>query len=98
MSLGEFLADMIALAALLVAVLAHRTQARLSRERTAIQAQVAAIEEGRRAEELEARRRAHVAAEFHPEVFVLRNEGPALARDVGCVPEALDNREAPVEL
>ncbi len=81
----------IALLALVVSIVVARRQ-------TAIQERVAAIEEARRAEEVEARGRARVtagivyvdarpamAAVTYPppdRLLMLRNEGPALARDV----------------
>jgi hypothetical protein len=68
----------IALAALAVSIVVARRQ-------TAIQERLAAIEEARRAEELEARGRASVTASLHRglDELTLRNEGPALARGVG---------------
>jgi hypothetical protein len=59
----------------------------VARQQTAIQARLAAIEEARRVEEVEARGRAWVTASFEPHPgqepsFVLVNEGPATARFV----------------
>jgi hypothetical protein len=103
----------IALVALVVSILVARRQ-------TTIQERVAAIEEARRDEEVEARTRAHVTASIAhargtegvvrsgvrsgeglveaapgPMVvwLVLRNEGPALARDVELVEEGTQPRE-----
>jgi hypothetical protein len=85
----------IALLALVVSIIVAQRQ-------TAIQERLAAVEEARRAEEVEARTRARVTASIMrvetpplirtvasspapiswPVLLVLRNEGPALARDV----------------
>ena len=77
----------VALVALVVSVVVAIRQ-------IAIQERVAAIEEARRAEEVAARARAQVTArisrgEPDPEL-VLRNEGPALARDVDALVRYLD--------
>jgi hypothetical protein len=80
----------------------------LARRQTDIQARVAAIEEARRAEEVEARGRARVTARFDPSFLVLclTNDGPATARGVTVEvrpigdgePPALDLRDLPIEL
>jgi hypothetical protein len=63
-----------------------REQTRIAREQTDIQARLAAIEEARRAEEVEARSLAQVTASFQPHGpdsrLVVHNQGPAIARDV----------------
>jgi Flp pilus assembly protein TadB len=73
----------IALAALVVSIVVARRQ-------TEIQERLAAVEEARRAEEVEARGRARVVVSIQHEKrgergrdewLVLHNEGPALARD-----------------
>jgi hypothetical protein len=80
----------IALAALIISVVVARRQ-------TAIQARVAAIEEARRAEEVEARGRARVRAELDLgwEVLSLTNEGPAAARGVTVEVTPVGDGEAP---
>jgi hypothetical protein len=82
----------IALAALLVSIVVARRQ-------TAIQERVAAIEEARRAEEVEARAQARVTASVVPggprTQLILHNEGPALARGVGLDVASLDGNPAP---
>jgi hypothetical protein len=80
----------------------------LARRQTDIQARVAAIEEARRAEEVEARGRARVTARFDPAFLVLclTNDGPATARGVTVEvrpigdgePPPLDLRDLPIEL
>ena len=80
----------------------------LARRQTDLQARVAAIEEARRAEEAEARRRARVTARFDVSfrVLCLTNDGPAAARGVSVEvrpigdgePPALDLRDLPVDL
>ena len=80
----------------------------LARRQTDIQARVAAIEEARRAEEAEARRRARVTARFDVSfrVLCLTNDGPAAARGVSVEvrpigdgePPVLDLRDLPVDL
>jgi hypothetical protein len=63
-----------------------REQTRIAREQTAIQKLLAAIDEARRAEEVEARSLAQVTASFQPHGpdsrLVVQNQGPAIARDV----------------
>jgi hypothetical protein len=85
----------IALGSLAVAFWVGRRQVKQSAEQTALQARVTAIEEARRTEEVEARRRALVTASFgalgiralsnynrrHPHLFI-KNEGSAQTRRV----------------
>jgi hypothetical protein len=80
----------------------------LARRQTDLTVRVAAIEEARRTEEMEARRRARVTARFDAsfQVLALTNHGPAAARDVsvevrpvgGGEPVALDLEGLPVDL
>jgi hypothetical protein len=90
----------IALLALVVSIVVARRQ-------IAIQERVAAIEEARRAEEIEAKGRARVTASLRIEweQLILRNEGPALARGVMLevedgpeVPPVFGTEELPVDL
>jgi hypothetical protein len=82
----------IALIALVVSIVVARWQ-------TAIQERLAAIEEARRAEEVEARSRAHMMASVIREgsrtTLVLRNPGAALARDVDIDVVSLDGHRQP---
>jgi hypothetical protein len=85
----------IALAALVVSIVVARRQTRIQEEQTGIQRRLAAIEEARRAEELEARGQARVTASIRREEdkrghrlrLVLVNEGPAVARSVTATVE-----------
>jgi hypothetical protein len=91
---------LIALAALFFTYRVSRRQTELAQQQTDVQARLTAVEEGRRAEEVEARRRARVVPSFRrPEPkrlrFVLTNEGPAAARDVRCQLEPLDGQPLP---
>ncbi len=91
---------LIALAALLYTHRVSRRQTELAQQQTDVQARLTAIEEGRRADEIDARRRARVVPAFRrvePKRlrFVLTNEGPAPARDVRCQLEALDGLQSP---
>jgi hypothetical protein len=91
---------LIALAALFFTLQVSRRQTELAQQQTDVQARLTAIEEGRCAEEIEARRRARVVPSFRrPEPgqlrFVLTNEGAAPARDVRCQLEPLDGRRLP---
>jgi hypothetical protein len=79
-----------------IAVLALAISAEVHLRQTAIQERVAAIEEARRAEEIEARGRARVTASMQREQrdtrgrdlrLVLHNDGPALARSVQAAVE-----------
>jgi hypothetical protein len=102
---------MIALGALAVAFWVGRRQVKQSAEQTALQARVTAIEEARRTEEVEARRRALVTASFgalgiramsnydrrHPHLF-LKNEGSAQARRVDVKVAALDKNSGSFEV
>jgi hypothetical protein len=97
----------IALAALVVSIVVAKRQ-------TAIQERVAAIEEARRAEEVEAQTRARVTASLvhqqrdarHQQTrLVLHNEGPALARNVEAeleegprIPSVIGLEALPVDL
>jgi hypothetical protein len=69
-----------------IALVALVVSFRVARRQTAIQERLTAIEEARRAEEVEARRLAQVTASFQPRgpdsQLVVHNQGPALARDV----------------
>jgi hypothetical protein len=101
----------IALAALVVSIVVAVKQAGVAREQTAIQERLAAVEEARRADEVEARSRARVTARIvrvdmppivstvpppPPSVWlVLHNEGAALARGVGLDVESLDGNPVP---
>lgn len=78
----------IALAALVVSI-------KVARRQTAIQERLTAIEEARRAEEVEARARARVTASFlrADSQLVLHNEGAALARDVTAEVASQDGAE-----
>lgn len=83
----------VALVALVVSMVVARRQ-------TGIQERVAAIEEARRAEEVEARTRARVTVSISREgsrtQLVLRNDGPAMARGVDFDIASLDgHRSAP---
>ncbi len=91
---------LIALAALLYTRSVSRRQAELAQQQTDVQARLTAIEESRRADEVDARRRARVVPTFtRPEPkrlrFVLTNQGPAPAREVDCQLDALDDRQPP---
>ncbi len=91
---------LIALIALLYTRSVSRRQTELAQQQTDVQARLTAIEEGRRADEVEARRHARVVPAFRrPEPnrlrFVLTNQAPAPARDVRCQLEALDGRQPP---
>jgi hypothetical protein len=91
---------LIALAALLVSYRVSRRQTALAQQQTDVQARLTAIEEARRADEVDARRRARVVPEFwRPEpkrlCFVLTNQGLAPAREVDCQLDALDDRQPP---
>jgi hypothetical protein len=84
---------LIALAALLVSLRVNRRQTELAQRLTA-------IEEARRADEVDARRRARVVPAFRrPEPkrlrFVLTNQGLAPAREVDCQIDPLDDRQLP---
>jgi len=88
---------LIALIALLYTRSVSRRQTELAQQQTDVQARLTAIEEGRRADEVEARRHARVVPAFRrPEPnrlrFVLTNQGPAPARDVRCQLQTLDGR------
>jgi hypothetical protein len=69
-----------------IALVALVVSFRIARRQTAIQERLTAIEETRRAEEVEARRLAQVTASFQPRgpdsQLVVHNQGPATARDV----------------
>jgi hypothetical protein len=69
-----------------IALVALVVSFRVARRQTAIQERLTAIEETRRAEEVEARRLAQVTASFQPRgpdsQLVVHNQGPATARDV----------------
>jgi hypothetical protein len=89
---------LIALIALLYTRRVSRRQTELAQQQTDVQARLTAIEEGRRADEVEARRHARVMPAFRrPEpntvLFVLTNEGLAPAREVRCKFDALDGLE-----
>src|SRR5262245_52520339 len=91
---------LIALAALFSTYRVSRRQTELARQQTDVQARLTAIDEGRRADEMDARRRARVVPSFwRPEPkrvrFVLTNEGPAPAREVRCKFDALDGLQPP---
>jgi len=91
---------LIALAALLSAYRVSRRQTELAQQQTDVQARLTAIEEGRRADEIDARRRARVVPAFwRPEPnrvrFVLTNQGQAPAREVRCKFDALDGAQPP---
>jgi hypothetical protein len=91
---------LIALAALFFTLRVSRRQTELAQQQTDVQARLTAIEEGRRADEIEARRHARVVPSFRrPDPkrlrFVLSNVGPAPAREVRCQLEALDGLQAP---
>jgi hypothetical protein len=91
---------LIALAALLYTRTVSRRQTELAQQQTDVQARLTAIEEGRRADEVEARRHARVVPSFRrPEPkqlrFVLTNEGAAPAREVRCNLEGRDGRHPP---
>ncbi|HEY5990494.1 MAG TPA: hypothetical protein VIV12_29505 [Streptosporangiaceae bacterium] len=91
---------LIALAALLYTHKVSRRQTNLAQQQTDVQARLTAIEEARRADEVDARRRARVVPAFwRPESnrlrLVLTNEGPAPAREVGCDLAPLDGRQLP---
>jgi hypothetical protein len=105
----------LSLAALVVSVIVawRQTDLRLllvilARRQTELQARVAAIEEARRAEKVEAGGRARVIARFDPSFLVLylTNDGPAIARGVTVEvrpigdgePPALDLRNLPTDL
>lgn len=97
------IAAAIAFAALVVSIVVAIKQARIATEQTAIQKRLAAVEEARRAEEVEARTRARVTVTIvrvddrpavsvisypsPPGWLILYNEGPVLARSVELVPE-----------
>jgi hypothetical protein len=74
-----------------IALVALVVSFRVARRQTAIQERLTAIEETRRAEEVEARRLAQVTASFQPRgpdsQLVVHNQGPATARDVEVVVE-----------
>jgi hypothetical protein len=81
-------------AGVLIALLALVVSVVVARRQTHIQERLAAIEEARRAEEVEARSRAWVTASVVREgsstTLVLRNEGSALAREVDIDVASLD--------
>jgi hypothetical protein len=92
----------IALAALVVSILVARRQTRIQEQQTGIQERLAAVEEARRTDELAARERALVTADVGREGpddrrrslrLVLRNEGPAVARNVNV--EVEDSPKTP---
>lgn len=99
----------IALAALAVSIWVARRQTKIQEQQvtiqeqqTGIQERLAAVEEARRTDELAARERARVTADVRREEqdgrgrplrLVLRNEGPAVARDVKLAVE--DSPQAP---
>ncbi len=92
---------LIALIALFFTYKVSRRQTDLAQQQTDVQARLTAIEEARRADEVDARRRARVVPAFRrPEPnrlrFVLTNTGLAPAREVRCNLEALDGRQLPV--
>jgi hypothetical protein len=81
----------IAAISMVISLVALVMSIRTDRRQTAIQEQLAAIEKARRAEEVEARAQARVTASLvhqqrdarHQQTrLILRNEGPALARNV----------------
>jgi Flp pilus assembly protein TadB len=87
----DVLAAISAAISAVISIVALVVSWRVARRQTAIQERVAAIEEARRAEEVEARARARVTASLMHEQrdprrrvtrLVLHNEGPALARGV----------------
>jgi hypothetical protein len=80
-----------------IALLALVVSFVVARRQTAIQERLTAIEEARRAEEVEARGRARVTATIRPpwEWLTLHNEGPALARDVEAEVVSLDDSPPP---
>jgi hypothetical protein len=96
MSLGDAFTGagvLIALAALLLSLRVNRRQTDLAQRLTA-------IEEARRADEIDAQRRARVVPSFRrPEPrrlrFVLTNEGLASAREVDCQIDTLNGRQPP---
>jgi hypothetical protein len=93
----------LSLAAIVVSIVVARRQTAIARQQTAIQARLAAIEEARRTEEVEARGRAWVTASFQPNPgqeasFVLVNEGPAVARWVTVQVDGIDKDVLPTIL
>jgi hypothetical protein len=94
MDKGDIISSSIAGLSLIVAGLSAWRQTRL-------QARVTSIEQGRRDEEIEARRHARVTARvslrFWPEAeLVLTNHGPAEARSVGFTISAANDGSVPV--
>jgi hypothetical protein len=78
-----------------------REQTRIAEEQIAIQRRLAAIEEARRADEVEARGRARVTATIRranlaEPTLVLHNEGAALARSVDAEITSLDGDPLPM--
>jgi hypothetical protein len=105
----------LSLAALVVSVLLawrhsefHAVSQIAARRQSDLQARVAALEEARRAEEVEAAKRARVSVSFDPAFFVLQltNDGPSPARGVTVKvrpvgdgdPPAVDLRGLPADL
>lgn len=104
----------VAAISMVIALVALVVSWRVARRQTAIQERVAAIEEARRVEEVEARTRARVTVDVVHEQrdarrrdsrLVLHNEGPALARDVEVeveegpqVPSVIGLEALPVDL
>jgi hypothetical protein len=109
------ISGVLSLVALVASVIIARRQTELAavsailgRRQLDLQSRVAAIEEARRVEEVEARARARVTARFDVAFGVLKltNEGPAVAREVTVElraigdgePLDLDLRDLPVDL
>jgi hypothetical protein len=89
---------LIALAALLFTYRVSRRQTELAQQQTDVQARLTAIEEGRRAEELDARQRALVRADIGRGVLMLTNSGQALAREVRCAVTSLEEGVQPATI